>query len=83
MKQRICRRCQMEDMQQETSERIRLYVKQLPQDEKVSEEEYRKRLLLCQECNRLLNGICVECGCFIEMRAAMLVRHCPLPWKKW
>lgn len=59
------------------------YIQNLPQEDKVPDQEYEKRLEVCRKCDSLLNGICIECGCYVEMRAALSVRHCPLGSKNW
>ncbi|MDY3745248.1 MAG: DUF6171 family protein [Lachnospiraceae bacterium] len=37
----------------------------------------------CRQCDRLLNGMCRICGCFVEMRAAIKVKSCPDVVPKW
>ncbi len=45
------------------------------------EEEYERRLTLCKDCEKLLQGTCLACGCYVELRAAARGGHCPK--KKW
>jgi hypothetical protein len=59
------------------------YISNLSEDDKVSNSEYERRLKKCGECTNLLNGICRICGCFVEMRAAIAVKHCPNSVPKW
>lgn len=59
------------------------YIANIPEDDKVSDEEYKRRLEKCRKCDHLLNGMCRICGCFVEMRAAIAVRHCPGTDKRW
>ncbi|HJA68066.1 MAG TPA: hypothetical protein H9955_17455 [Candidatus Mediterraneibacter cottocaccae] len=79
-----CRKCLLRDMpEKEFYENMYLYIRNLPEDEKTERTEYENRLAKCRQCSSLLNGMCRECGCFVEMRAAVRVRHCPLPRKRW
>ena len=52
-------------------------------DELFEEEEYKKRLDICKECDNLINGMCKICGCFVEMRAAIKKNYCPNIEKHW
>lgn len=59
------------------------YIANLPAEDKVSGKEYEERLSECRQCGHLLNGMCRICGCFVEMRAAVAIRHCPGAEKRW
>ena len=39
---------------------------------------YETRLACCRDCEALQNGTCMQCGCYVEMRAARSDMHCPL-----
>ena len=58
--------------------RLRMRIEQLPPDERATDAEYRARLAVCAECAELQNGICAQCGCFAELRAAKSAAYCPL-----
>ena len=60
-------------------ERVRL----LADDEKAEETEYRRRLSLCGACVELNSGICAQCGCYVEIRAAKRGMRCPHIVPKW
>ena len=82
--QRICRKCLLRDMPEEAYfQNMYAYIAGLPEEDKVSGDEYERRLSECQKCDQLLNGMCRVCGCFVEMRAAIAVRHCPGAGKRW
>ena len=49
--------------------------------QRVSTEKLRKRLEICNHCDRLNKGRCSECGCFVSVKAAWESEECPL--KKW
>ncbi|MCR5627818.1 MAG: DUF6171 family protein [Lachnospiraceae bacterium] len=80
--QRICRQCDIlsklpEDV---ASYAIKLF-ELLPMAERAEEELMQKRLSVCKECNRREQSTCLECGCYIEMRAMKKNDKCPK--KKW
>lgn len=82
--QRICKKCLLRDLpEQEYFQNMYQYIANLSEDDKVSDEEYEYRLSQCQGCDHLLKGMCQLCGCFVEMRAAIAVRHCPGIEKRW
>lgn len=47
----------------------------------VSDAEYKKRLEICDTCDRRVDNRCSECGCFLSWKAQGAAFHCPL--KKW
>lgn len=82
--QRICKKCLIRDMsEKEYFENMYSYIANLPQEDKVPEEEYQHRLEKCKSCDSLLSGMCRICGCYVEMRAAMKARHCPGAEPEW
>ena len=60
---------------------VRLAVKRLGRELKVSDEIYGARLNVCKECDYLNEGTCNACGCYVELRAAAKTGRCP--YKKW
>lgn len=82
--QRYCRKCLLREMDEEAYfENMFAYIRNLPKEDKVSDEVYEARLTHCKNCDDLLNGMCRICGCYVEMRAAMKVRSCPGYDPKW
>lgn len=80
----ICRKCLIRDMPEaEFFENMYDYIANIPEEDKVSDAEYERRLNQCRRCGDLLNGMCRICGCFVEMRAAVALRHCPGQSKRW
>ena len=63
------------------AERIKEYISLIPEEEKTAAEEYRRRLDICRRCFALMDGLCGECGCFAEIRAAKRRMDCPVG--KW
>lgn len=55
----------------------------IPAEIKTPYEEYERRLKACTECERLADGMCAACGCYVELRAAKATGTCPYDlWKK-
>ncbi len=80
----ICRKCLLKDLPEKNYLRnMYTYIANLSEDDKVSDKEYECRLMKCRECVQLINGMCRICGCFVEMRAVIAVRHCPDNDPKW
>ena len=46
-----------------------------------SDDEYKRRLEICNECESNRNDRCVECGCFVSIKAKWASEECPL--RKW
>lgn len=79
---RVCYRCLIRDIsQKDYEENIEKYVKAISEADRVEKVECDRRLKLCLECDNLNAGTCMKCGCYVEIRAAMSLGHCPM--KKW
>ena len=80
-----CRRCLLEDMEDEQAlySLIQSHVALLAESEKTPEETYRRRLALCRACDQLSGGTCMQCGCYVELRAARRGMRCPHAKSKW
>jgi len=75
---RRCRRCLIRDLNEaDLALSVKEYVANLDPDDKVSDSEYERRLNTCLECEKLFQGMCRVCGCYVEMRAALKIKHCP------
>ena len=81
-----CRRCLLlqsgiEDVYKE----VQRCVAKIRPEEKTGESDYAERLRICSECDFLVSGTCLKCGCYAELRAAYKNNHCPLAGskKKW
>lgn len=57
------------------------YIDNLEPEIKTEPELYENRLIVCKACDRLADGMCKGCGCFVEMRAAVRKNRCP--YEKW
>ncbi|MGN1148983.1 MAG: DUF6171 family protein [Lachnospiraceae bacterium] len=79
---RICKRCLLREMNEaEYKEKLEKYILKLEKTARTEEEQYRKRLEACKACDRLTEGTCQACGCYVELRAAVKTSHCP--YKHW
>ncbi len=84
-KKPFCRRCLLEDMPDEEAlaKSIRELIDLLPEEKRTSMEETARRLDICRGCDHLQNGMCVLCGCYVELRAAKRHMKCPDVPGKW
>lgn len=81
---RYCKKCLLRDIKEDTYfKNLQEYIAGLEEEIKVSNEEYEERLKLCKQCENLLNGMCRICGCFVELRAAMIKNYCPALERYW
>lgn len=81
---RICRKClPNQETREEYFEKLTNYVERMDEELKVSQETYEKRLELCASCEKLIDGMCRLCGCFVELRAAQKIQKCPDLPSKW
>ncbi len=84
MSKPFCKRCLLIDIDIDgLYKQVSDLIAVIPDDLKASDELYRSRLEICKQCDRLENGICGECGCFVELRAATQKNYCPSAYKYW
>jgi len=76
---RFCRKCLTRDMvgQEEYFENLQEYIRNLDAEIKAAPQLYEERLALCKECDLLFQGMCRTCGCYVELRAAVVKNKCP------
>lgn len=80
--ERICRRCLLlKSGKQDILADIQSRIERIPPDQKTDSNEYHLRLVTCGECEYLIDGVCLKCGCYPEFRAAFNKNRCPN--KKW
>ena len=73
-----CKRCLLrESAENDTYNSVRDKTALLKPEEKADDELYRRRLDACRECDHLISGICMKCGCYVEFRAAYQRMKCP------
>ena len=78
---KICKKCLLREMAEENSKKIAMYRDAIKKADRVSEEEYERRLAVCKSCDYLNAGTCGACGCYVELRAIAKAGRCP--YKKW
>lgn len=73
----ICKRCLLfEAGEKKSLKGIKEYLETVDDSLKVSSEVYSKRLSFCKECDYLISGMCLKCGCYCELRAALKNKAC-------
>ncbi|MBE5802822.1 MAG: hypothetical protein E7319_11140 [Clostridiales bacterium] len=70
-------RCLLKEANPDLGTIVADYVSSLPEDAKAPDDLYRRRLDACQICDRLADGMCLDCGCYVEARAAKQKQRCP------
>ena len=79
-------RCLLKEADPDLGRIVAEYVDALPEEARVPEEVYRRRLTACEACDRLADGMCLDCGCYVEARAAKAGLRCPgvpAKWERW
>ena len=79
---RRCKKCLLKDFDYDKyMNELHRYIEILDKDVRCSKEHYEERLQICVSCEKLNEGTCLGCGCFVELRAAVNKNRCP--YKKW
>lgn len=80
-----CKRCLLhESAEGDMLKSIKEKIAQLPPSEKCEDEVYNNRLKKCTQCDNLISGVCMKCGCYVEFRAAFKNQKCPdVSGRKW
>ena len=79
-----CKRCLLSSYDpMKMYESVQIRISLIDDDERTCEDEYRERLRICEGCDDLSSGSCLQCGCFVELRAAYKDMHCPSVKKLW
>ena len=80
-----CKKCLLREMAEEdVLESITTRIEKLSEKEKADDELYTRRLQKCKNCEHLISGVCMKCGCYVEFRAAFKKQNCPdVKSRKW
>lgn len=80
-----CKKCLLlEAGENKSFETVKAYIDNLSDDLKVSNELYEYRLSHCKKCDQLISGMCLKCGCYVEIRAILNNKECAnFDDKKW
>lgn len=74
-----CGKCLLSEFSMdEFIETVQDYISLIPEENKAPSDEYKSRLDMCKCCDELTDGMCGECGCFVEIRAAQKHMNCPI-----
>ena len=81
---RRCKKCLLRDIDKnEYFESLKQAIEAIDPAEKTPAPLYEERLSACTACDRLSEGMCTVCGCFVEYRAAKSKEYCPDVHRKW
>ena len=80
---RVCKKCLLRDQEEAAYASIAELLAQMDPALKAPDDLYEERLSHCKQCEKLLGGMCRACGCFVEVRAAVLKQSCPDPVHYW
>ena len=73
-----CKKCLLlEAGESVTYSEIMQYVASLDESEKADAATAEKRLNCCKSCDSLISGMCLKCGCYVEVRARLKDSECP------
>ncbi len=80
---RICKKCLIRELaeKEDVYASIKRMIDMVEASDKPSDAQYEERLNVCRQCDKLLEGTCTACGCYVELRAARKSTHCP--HRKW
>ncbi len=80
-----CKRCLLlESNMEDTLKAVHEHIERIPDGKRASDSVYGERLRFCRECDSLISGVCVKCGCYVEFRAAFSAQKCPdVKNRKW
>lgn len=83
MEERRCKRCLLRELagQVKVYETVRRYIEDLEPERRADQAASEARLEKCKACDRLSDGMCRACGCYVELRAAMKEQECP--YERW
>ncbi|MDE6863660.1 MAG: hypothetical protein K2J41_04655 [Eubacterium sp.] len=81
----VCKKCLLLEAGEEKSFiGVKDYIGTIDSSLKVNDDLYDKRLSFCKECDNLISGMCLKCGCYVEIRAIFRNKSCPdFDDKKW
>lgn len=79
MDTRVCKRCLTRELagQEKVYETLQRYIEDMDPEKRTGTAEYERRLSLCKSCEKLSEGMCLACGCYVELRAAGAGQVCP------
>lgn len=81
----VCKKCLLLEAGEEKSFKgVKDYIASIDDSLKVNDCLYNERLSQCRLCDNLISGMCLKCGCYVEIRAVLKDKSCPnVDDKKW
>lgn len=73
-----CRRCLLRELEAAAMDSVVHFYARQPEHMKVPSGVYEERLERCRGCGELDRGTCMQCGCYVEVRAALKRGTCPM-----
>ena len=82
--EKICKKCLLAELAAtDFTKSLQEHIAAYPEDKRVDEPTYQQRLSVCRQCDDLVNGICGQCGCYVELRALKPEQRCASTEHKW
>lgn len=79
-----CKRCMIAGLNRdEVLGKLADYIEAIEPSRRTEDTAYRARLAVCEQCPKLSDGMCRECGCFVLYRAAIAANSCPDAVDRW
>ncbi|MBQ8094373.1 MAG: hypothetical protein IJ242_12485 [Clostridia bacterium] len=83
----FCLRCLLREMRGQEAEslfaEIQEWIRAIPESYRADGKTVNMRLNACRTCPQLAEGVCKLCGCYVEYRAAHVLRNCPDLPPRW
>lgn len=74
----VCKKCLLlEAGEKKAFEGVKAFIETIDESLKVDDDLYEKRLSNCRQCENLISGMCLKCGCYVEIRALLKDKSCP------
>lgn len=82
---RECKKCLLlQSGDEDNYELVQQYIAKIKPEERCEDTIYSERLENCKNCDNLISGMCLKCGCYVEFRAAFRNKKCPdMKNRKW
>ena len=73
-----CKKCLLlEAGESVTYKEIYEYIGSLDKSALAEKAVTENRLSFCKSCESLISGMCLKCGCYVEVRASLKDGNCP------
>ncbi len=73
----MCRKCLLlEAGERKSYNTISDFLETVDDKLKVCDKIFFQRIEKCRECDNLISGMCLKCGCYVELRARLKNKSC-------